>query len=456
MSLVVSIFALGETPSVDSEIHYTRTSGAAIAYRVVGEGSVDLVFVPDYESNLVYGWEWPRWRAFYERLAAFSRLILFDKRGTGLSDHSGGFPTLEARMEDLRAVLDAVGSERSVVLGGHEGCAMACLFAATYPERTKALILFQPPATAGDAAHDRLPDRDASMRMAAEVRDRWGEQDFCDELLSREAPSLAADPAERGWFANWCRLSATPSMAYALMRAFYETDLTNVLPAIHVPTLVLHRGPSAEGPARDVGKRIRGARLVSIPGNDAWGIFLSPEIPDEIERFVTGPPAAEEPDRVLTTLLFTDLVEASARVAALGDSEWSRLLDRHHGVVRRELARYRGREVNTAGDGFFSTFDGPARAIRCAAAIRDALAELDLDVRAGVHTGECELVDDEPAGVAVHAAARICAEATAGEIVVSNTVKDLVAGSGIVFEDRGTHRLRGIPDSWQLHTVKGL
>jgi class 3 adenylate cyclase len=331
---------------------------------------------------------------------------------------------------------------------------MACLFAATYPERTAALVLFQPAVTAGHGGHPKPPDRDAFLRMAAEVRDRWGEREFCDELLAREAPSLAADAAERAWFADWCRLSASPSMAYALMRAYYDTDLTNVLPAIHVPTLVLHRGASSALPARDVGERLRDVRLVAIPGEDAWGMFLSPEIPDEIERFVTGAPAAEEPDRVLATLLFTDLVESSARAAALGDAEWSRLLERHHAAVRRELARHRGREVNTAGDAFFSTFDGPARAIRCAAAIRDALRALDLDVRAGVHTGECELVDDEPAGVAVHAAARICAAATAGEILVSNTVKDLVAGSGLLFEDRGVHRLRGIPDAWPLHAVR--
>ena len=449
---LVRRFLLGETRSV-SEIHYTRTSGAAIAYRVVGDGPVDLVFVPDYESNLVYGWEWPRWRVFYERLGTFTRLILFDKRGTGLSDHRGGFPTLETRMEDLRAVLDAVGSDRCVVLGGHEGCAMACLFAATYPERTAALVLFQPAVTAGPVPYGEPRDPDGFARLAAEVRDRWGEQDFCNELLSREAPSLAADPTEREWFANWCRVSATPSMAYALMRAFYETDLTDVLPVIRVPTLVLHRGRSSGGHAHAVAERVRDARLVQLPGDDVWGIFLSPQIPDEIERFVAGHSAAEETDRVLTTMLFTDLVGSSARAAALGDAEWKRLLERHHSTVRQELARFRGREVDTAGDGFFATFDGPARAIRCAAAIRGALSELELDVRAGVHTGECEVLDDKPAGTAVHAGSRICAAATAGQILVSNTVKDLVAGSGIAFDDRGVHQLHGIPDSWQLYAV---
>ena len=432
------------------DIRYARSSGAAIAYQVVGDGAVDLVFVPDYMSNLVYGWESPRWRGFYERLASFSRLILFDKRGTGLSDHTGGFPTLETRMEDVRAVLDAASSAKTVVLAGHEGCGMACLFAATYPERTTALLLFQPIVKGtADAPEDARATREEWDRMLPSLRERWGTQEFCDELLAQIAPSLAANEEDRLWFANWLRVSASPAAAYALNRMYSETDLSDILPAVRVPTLLLYRTDLLEPLVREVKERIPGARMVRIPGEDGWGIFLSPEIPDEIERFVAGRVEAVEPDRVLTTTLFTDLVGSSARAAELGDARWRELLARHHAVVRQELTRFGGREVDTAGDGFFATFDGPARAIRCADAIREVLSRFQLDVRVGVHTGECELVSDKPAGIAVHTGARIAAEAGAGEILVSSTVKDLVAGSGIIFEDRGERSLKGIPDVWR-------
>lgn len=438
----------------DSNIHYARTSGASIAYQVVGDGPLDLVFVPAFESNLVYGWLWPRWREFYGRLSSFSRLILFDKRGTGLSDHTGGFPTLETRMEDLRAVLDAVGSHRTVVLGTQEGCGMACLFAATYPERVTALVLFQPVVRGGVSTPDQLRDREQFLDFNARLREHWGEKEFCDELLARESPSLAEDPQERIWFANWCRVSASPAAAYALSRMYFETDLGDVLPVVRVPTLVIYRGDFTESHARDVSREIPDARLVRVTGDDVWGIFLSPEIADEIERFVSGTNATpQEPERVLMTILFTDLVGSSARAAEIGDSAWKQLLGQHHALVRRELSRFRGNEVDTAGDGFFATFDGPARAIRCATAIRATLADLGFEVRAALHTGECELVDEKPAGIAVHAAARICATAKGGDVVVSSTVKDLVAGSGIVFEDQGLHSLRGVPGEWHLYRI---
>ncbi|MGH3117104.1 MAG: adenylate/guanylate cyclase domain-containing protein [Gaiellales bacterium] len=437
------------------DIRYARSGGAAIAYQVVGTGPTDLVFVPEYMSNLVYGWESPRWRDFYERLASFSRLILFDKRGTGLSDYSGGFPTLETRMEDVRAVLDAIDSGKTVLLGAHEGCAMACLFAATYPERTTALVLFQPASKGAGDPDEAVLTEEEWGRDLAEVRERWGTQEFSDEMLAEIAPSLAANEDDRAWFANWARVGASPAAAYALNRIYAETDLRDVLPAIRVPTLLLYRG-SMESPARMVQERIPDARLVRIPGDEFWGIFLSPEIPIEIERFLSGAKEAAEPDRVLTTVLFTDLVGATARAAELGDSAWRDLLTRHHGLIRREITLYRGREVDTAGDGLFATFDGPARAIRCANAIRSGLRDLQLDVRVGVHTGECELVGDKPAGIAVHTGARIAAEAGAGEILVSSTVKDLVAGSGISFDDRGTHALKGVPDEWRLYAVTSL
>ena len=438
------------------DIRYARSGGVSIAYQVVGSGPTDLVFVPDYMSNLVYAWESPHWRTFYERLASFSRLILFDKRGTGLSDYGGGFPTLETRMEDVRAVLDAVGSRKAVLLGAQEGCGMACLFAASYPERTTALMLFQPSAKGAGVPDEAVSTEEEWERDLADVRERWGTQEFNDEMLGQIAPSLAANEDDRAWFANWSRVGASPAAAYALNRIYAETDLRDVLPAVHVPTLLLYRGDDMERPARDVQERIPDARLVRIPGDDFWGIFLSPEIPAEIERFLSGAAGAAEPDRVLITVLFTDLVGATERAAELGDSGWRDLLSRHHAVIRREIAGYRGREVDTAGDGFFATFDGPARAIRCADAIRTDLRTLGLDVRVGVHTGECELVGDKPAGIAVNTGARVAAAATAGEILVSSTVRDLVAGSGISFDDRGTHALKGVPDEWHLYAATGL
>lgn len=446
-----------QTQTVEPDIRYARSSGVAIAYQVVGSGPIDLVFVPEFMSNLVYAWETPRWRQFYERLASFSRLILFDKRGTGLSDHSGGFPPLETRMEDVRAVLDAVGSRKTAVLAAQEGCGMACLFAATYPERTTALVLFQPASKgAGDDPGEALATEEEWGRDLPNLRERWGTREYSDELLAEIAPTLAASEEERVWFANWTRVGASPAAAYALNRIYAETDLRDVLPAVRVPTLLLYRGGHMEGPARNVQERIPDARLVRIPGDDEWGIFLSPEIPVEIERFLGGADEAAEPERVLVTLLFTDLVDATARAAELGDSAWRDLLTRHHGVIRREIARYRGREVDTAGDGLFATFDGPARAIRCADAIRTGLGDLQLDVRLGVHTGECELVGDKPAGIAVHTGARIAAAAAAGEILVSSTVTDLVAGSGITFHDRGTHALKGVPEERRLYAVTSL
>lgn len=451
---VVSIQGVEETQTVESEIRYANSSGAAIAYQVVGDGPIDLVFVPDFMSNLVYGWETPRWRSFYESLSAFSRLILFDKRGTGLSDHTGGFPTLETRMEDLRAVLDAAGSERAAILGSHEGCGMAALFSATYPERTRALVLFQAVATGTSSADfPWAPTADEWRRDLAVIRENWGTQEFTERLLGLIAPTLAASSDDRRWVANWLRVGASPGAAHALNRIYMETDLRHVLPAIRVPTLLLYRGTDFEEPARNVAERIPDARVVGLPGNDSWGIFLSEEIPVEIERFIAGSEAAPQTHRVLTTVLFTDLVESSARAVELGDRAWSELLARHHGIVRQQLARFGGREVDIAGDGFLATFEGPARAIRCAAAIRDALSGVELDIRLGIHSGECELVGDKPTGIAVHTGARISAVAAAGEILVSSTVKDLVAGSGIRFADRGSHALKGVPDEWRLYTV---
>jgi class 3 adenylate cyclase len=427
------------------DIRYVRNGDVSIAYHVVGDGPMDLVLVPDFFSNLVYDWESKHWRPFYERLAQSFRLILFDKRGTGLSDRGSLFPNLETRMEDVRAVLDAVGSERAVIFGPHEGSTMACLYAATYPERTIALVVFQAVAA---AYHDRA-NTDEELR---ELRNGWGTLDYAARLLAQSCPTLHASPDEREWFANAMRVGASPAAGYALNRMWFETDLRDILSVIHVPTLVLTRGEVAERDSREVTERIRGARYVRIPGDDYWGTFLSPEIPDELERFVATLEHAPEPETVLATVLFTDLVGSSELAAKLGDREWADLLARHNNVVRQQLARFRGGEIDTAGDGFFASFDGPARAIRCGRSVIETVHELGLEVRVGVHTGECEIVSGKPTGIAVNTGARVAAVAGAGEVLVTGTVKDLVAGSGIAFDDRGEQVLKGV-GAWRLYSV---
>ncbi len=414
------------------------------------EGERDLVFVPDYVSNLVFGWESAYWRRFYERLARSFRLILFDKRGTGLSDSGPFFPALETRMEDMRAVLDAAGSDRAVVFGAQDGGGMAALYAATYPDRTDALVLFQFFPNVRELFG---PEVEAELRM---VRESWGTQEFADRLLAQGCPTLLRSEADRLWFANWLRVGASPEVGYELNKAFAESDLREVLPAIRVPTLVLYRGKLAEDEgARDAARLVPNARLARIPGSDFFGPFLSLEIADEIEAFVDSIGMEPEVQSVLATILFTDIVGSTARAAELGDAAWRDLLGRHHSHVRRELRRYRGTELDTAGDGFFARFDGPARAIRCAAAIRQSVAELGLEVRAGVHTGECELLEDKVTGIAVSIGARVAALAKPGEVLVSQTVKDLVAGSGLVFDDRGGTELSGVPGEWRLYAVAG-
>ncbi len=432
----------------DIDIRYARNGGVAIAYQVVGEGDVDLVYVPDYISNLVFGWESPHWRPFYERLAQSFRLILFDKRGTGLSDHGPHFAALETRMEDLRAVLDAVGSSSTVVFGSHEGSGMAAMYAATYPERTRALVLFHP-------APDFGPEEDAQAELA-DLRERWGTREFSDELLRTGCPSLYEREEDRELFANELRTGASPAVAYALNRAFLDTDLSAVLPAVRAPTLVLYRSGGRfeeEQKSVEFAGGIPGARAMRVSGTDYFGTFLSPDIADEIDRFLAGEPAPEVPESVLTTVLFTDLVGSTERASALGDRPWRDLLAAHHALIRRELARFRGEERDTAGDGFFATFDGPARAIRAGQAIGAGVRELGLDLRVGIHVGECELHDGKPAGLAVNIGARAAAEAAAGEILVTSTVRDLVAGTGLAFEDRGERELKGVPGTWRLYAA---
>ncbi len=428
---------------MDEEILYTRSGGVAIAYQVVGDGDVDLVFVPDFFSNLVYGWESGYWREFYERLARSFRLILFDKRGTGLSDRGASFPTIETRMEDVHAVMRAVSSERAVVFGSHEGCAMATLFAATYPEQTTALALFQPALTSGLSEQETVE--------LPELRAQWGTDEFCDGLLEEICPTLAVSADGRRWFRSWLRVGASPAMGYELNRAFAETNLRDVYAAVRVPAIVLYRDtPRCSEDAIAVAAQIPDARAIRVSGTDYWGTFLSPDIVDELERFVDGEPAPHVPDSVLTTILFTDIVGSTERARTLGDREWRDLLARHHSAARRELARFRGEERDTAGDGFFATFDGPARAIGCAQAIIDAVRPLALELRAGVHTGECELHDGKVAGIAVATGARVCSIAGPGEVLVTRTVKDLVSGSGIQFAPRPTEMLKGIGE-WEIY-----
>ena len=431
---------------VGREIQYARSGGVAIAYQVVGEGDTDLVYVPDYMSNLVYGWEYPRWRDFYLQLSSRFRLILFDKRGTGLSDHGGQFATLETRMEDLHSVLDAAGSARTVILASHEGCGMAALYAATYPERTAALALFHPRAY-GHGLED--PD---SIAALADLRDRWGTDALSGEIMREGCPSLFPSEEERRWFANYLRIGAGPAVAYALNRAFEETDLRDVLPAVRVPTVVLHR-TSDRANALDVAARIPSSQTMLVSGDDYLEIHLSAEVTDLVAEFVSGQAAPEVPDSVLATVMFTDIVASTQRAASLGDRAWRDLLTRHHAVVRRELGRFRGEERDTAGDGFFATFDGPARAIRCGQAIVAGLEPLGLETRIGIHVGECEVHESKLAGLAVVVGARISAEAGSGEVLVSGTVKDLVAGSGLEFSDRGRRALKGVPGQWPLYAV---
>jgi len=432
---------------VEPDVRYVRSGGAAIAYQVVGDGDVDLAYVPDFVSNLVYGWQSPYWRRFYEALVRSFRLILYDKRGTGLSDLGGHYPALETRMEDLHAVLDAAGSENTVLLGSHDGCSLSAMYAATYPERTRAIVLFHPEARAG------YVDNPGGEQELARLRELWGTQEYSDEILKDSCATLLASEEDRLWFANFLRVGATPAVGYAINRTWFETDIREVLPAVRVPTLVMYR-PRMEPAAREVAGLIRGASLLRVSGEDYWGIFLSQEIPDEVGRFVAGEAPPEVPDSVLATMLFTDIVGSTKKAAELGDRRWRELLERHNALVRRELTRYRGEEKDTAGDGFFATFDGPARAIRCADAVVDAVADLGLEVRAGVHTGECELHEGKVAGLAVVIGARVAAAARPGEVLVSQTVKDLVAGAGVEFEERGEHELKGVPGEWRLFAVR--
>jgi class 3 adenylate cyclase len=424
---------------------YAKSGHVRIAYQVVGDGPFDLVFVPGYVSNLDLAWEEPTRAQVFTRLAAFSRLILFDKRGTGLSDR-GGLPTLEERMDDVRAVMDAVGSRQAALFGVSEGGAMSMLFAATYPDRTRALVLYG----AFAHYHSWVTPEDQIEAVLERLEKNWG----TGASLAHLAPNLISDDAFKRRYARFERLSASPSSAAALIRMNSEIDVRPILPSIRVPTLIVHR----EGDAlvnveagRFLAHQIPNAKYVELPGNDhlPW-VGNTERIVDEVEEFLTGSRPTPEPDRVLATVLFTDIVGSTKRAEAIGDRAWHDLLDRHNEIVRREILRHRGREVKTTGDGFLITFDGPARSIRCSLAISEAVEDLGLQVKAGLHTGEVEMTDNDLSGIAVHIASRIVAMAQPGQVLVSSTVRDLVAGSNIRFRDEGSHRLKGLEERVKL------
>ena len=453
------------------QTRYARTGDVYVGYQVFGDGPFDLVVAPGGASNIEYGWEFESWRGLYGALASFARVIVFDKRGTGVSDPVSGAPSLEERMDDVRAVMDAAGSERAALHGSADGAAMVALFAATYPERTAALTLYRP-IVRGAWAPDypwgqqegraSFPGKEYASPehvkawVAANTPDRIGDREFADSVGS------------------YMRLTASPTTREHLFRMNLAIDVRSVLPAIRAPTLVVHRNlpeqagtpelvgtlvNTPSGASRYVAERISGARFVDLPPGEVvfWGGDFADHL-RAVREFLqqvweSGAWDAAEPDRVLTTVLFTDIVGSSARASELGDARWRELLQAHHELVRKQLIRFRGRELDTAGDGFFASFDGPARAVRCACAISDAVRELGLEVRAGLHTGECELIEGKVGGVAVHIGARVAGSAQPGEVRVSSTVKDLVAGSGLEFEDRGVHELKGIPGDWRLFAV---
>ena len=435
------------------ETRYAKSGDVNIAYQVVGEGPFDLVYVPGWISNVELMWEEPAHALLLRRLASFSRLILFDKRGTGLSDPVSldRLPTLEQRMDDVRAVMDAAGSERAAIFGSSEGGLMSVVFAATYPERTRALVMHAVYAKRlWSTDYPWAPKPDDRAAEIEEVERAWGgEMD-----ISSLAPS--ADEAFKRRAVAYLRRSASPGAAVALMRMNSQIDVRDVLPTIGVPTLILHRSDDRDvnvEEGRWIAGTIPGAKYVELPGDEhlIWAGDVD-ELVNEVEEFLTGSRAAPEADRVLATVLFTDVVGSTHRATELGDRRWRELLEQHHAIVRRQLERFRGREVDNTGDGFLATFDGPARAIRCACAIRDGVRALELEIRVGLHTGECELVQEKVGGIAVHTGARVVGAARPGEVLVSSTVRDLVAGSGIEFEERGEQELKGV-GSWRLYSV---
>ncbi|MGH2679537.1 MAG: alpha/beta fold hydrolase [Actinomycetota bacterium] len=449
------------------ETHYAKTADDVhVAYQVFGDGPVDILFVLGWVTHIERMWSEPHFARFFSRMASFARVMIFDKRGVGLSDRvpEDRLPTLEVRMDDARAVMDAAGSERAVILGVSEGGPMAMLFAATYPERTIGLIVYGTSACWNNAPDypfsEPQEQREADVAAWAERRDRlWGTKELAGEFMAESfAPDLADDDATLTWLADYMRNAASPGAISALARMNRSIDVRSTLPAIHVPTLVLARDGDLEYSVEEtkwMADRIRGAGFVSFPGNEhLFSMGRQEDLLGEIERFVADVHGAEaDLDRMLATVMFTDIVGSTERAVELGDKGWRDLVERHHGVVRAMLGRFRGKEVDTAGDGFFATFDGPARGIRCAVSITEAVRDLGIEVRAGVHTGEVETIAGKVGGIAVNVGSRIASVAAPSEVLVSYTVQGLVSGSGLAFEDIGEHELKGVPDRWHLYRV---
>ncbi len=440
------------------ETQFARIDGLNIAYQVVGQGPFDLVHIPGFVSNVELAWEEPLFARFLERLASFSRLILFDKRGTGMSDRlpTDRLPTLEERMDDLIAVLDTVGSERAALFSHSEGGNLAVLFAATYPERTRALI------TAGifakrvwSADYPWAPTPEERSRAIEQIEADWGGSSWLVDLV----PSCAQDEVFKARLASYFRRSASPGAAAALFRMNTTIDIRALLPSISVPTLVMHRIGDRDAKVEEgrwIAAQIPGARFVELPGDDhiPW-VGDADGVLDLVEEFLTGVRGPKDLDRVLASVVFTDIVASTDTASALGDATWKELLDRHDRLTRSYVERFHGRVVKTTGDGALATFDGPGRAVRCACALRDALEAIGVELRVGIHTGEIEQRGDDVGGIAVHIAARVQALARPGEVLVSRTVTDLVSGSGLDFAQRGEHQLKGVPGSWELFAVKG-
>jgi class 3 adenylate cyclase len=438
------------------ETKFTQSGDVSIAYQVMGEGPLDLLIVPGFISHLEAAWENPAYARFLERLASFSRLIQFDKRGTGLSDRVTGIPTLDERSDDVRAVLDAVGSKRTALFGISEGGPMSVVFAATYPQRTSGLILYGSIAKGSWA-----PEYPWGWKVEADFEEwlaGWRREWGTPYGLKVWAPSDADDPQFRQWWAKYLRLGASPSAVITLFRMNREIDVRSILPVIQVPTLVLHRSGDRAvnvGQGRYLAEHIPGAKFIELPGEEhLWWVGDSNAIVDEIEEFITGERRAVEADRALMTVLFTDIIDSTKRAAELGDQRWRDLLEGHNAIVGSEIARFRGNAVKSTGDGILATFDSPGRAIDCALALGRDLRGLGLPIRAGVHTGEVELMGKDIGGIAVHIAARVLEKAAADEVWASRTVKDLVVGSHFKFMEGGTYQLKGVAGDWPLYSVQ--
>lgn len=449
---------MGETSAVHlPDVSYARSGVVAIAYQVVGAGTPDVVFMRGIAGDLVSTWDQPLLVRHVRGLADCGRLLMLDKRGTGLSDRMREVQSAETTMDDVRAVMDAVGSDSAVLWTGATSTGIGVLFAATYPDRCAGLVLFDP-RLKGVRSPDYpwAPTEEEWRERLAEVRAGWGERGFLERLAREWAPEVADDDGFLEWYVWHMRRSLSPGAALTSFRTAMELDVRDILAAVRVPTLVLPH-PALPGPGHYAAERIRDAEVVELPelrGVYTWVDDDAHQMAMEATmQFVSRLSRRNGAERMLATVLFTDIVGSTELASRLGDAAWRELLEAHHALVRRELARFQGREMDTAGDGFFAAFDGPARAVRAASAIRDALKGLDLDIRAGLHTGECEVTDGKIAGIAVSIGARISSLAAPGEVLVSSTVKDLVAGSGIRFEDRGDHRLKGVPDAWRLFAV---